>query len=224
MRWELLELSCGESGVLHGSRVIASRCEPVQLPTDRPNWCCHPCCWTPQQCPRLWWTKVGTDIPFNLTAYGTSLTIAGAASRWVADTDLEVIWLEYVSPHRYRLVLERSGPLRADAPTAAPPDDAIEFASADRELLRRPMPRLTPVEFHLGLRATQLATHPGFDRLILSPLLSAIRKNLRGFKFALCGLCARVAVFPGFTRLLSGTLCGMAIWQWGSAVDERSRR
>jgi len=124
----------------------------------------------PATVPEVLVDEVGTDIPFNLTASGTSLTFAGAASRWVADTDLEVIWLEYVFPHRYRLVLERSGPLRADAPTAAPPD-AIEFASADRELLRRPMPRLTPVEFHLGLRATQLATHPGFDRLICLPMV-----------------------------------------------------
>jgi SNF2 family DNA or RNA helicase len=124
----------------------------------------------PATVPEVVVDEVGTDIPFTLTASGTSLTIPGAASRWAADTDLEVIWLEYVSPHQYRLVLERSRPLTADAPTAAP-DDAIEFASADRELLHRPMPRLTPVEFHLGLRATQLATHPGFDRLICLPMV-----------------------------------------------------
>ncbi len=124
----------------------------------------------PATVPEVVVDEAGTDIPFNLTASGTSLTIPGASSRWAADTDLEVIWLEYVSPHRYRLVFERSGPFRADAPTAAP-DDAIEFASADRELLCRPMPRLTPVEFRLGLRATQLATHPGFDQLICLPMV-----------------------------------------------------
>lgn len=96
----------------------------------------------PATVPEVMVDEVGTDIPFNLIASGTSLTIPEAASRWVADTDLEAIWLEYLSPHRYRLVLERSGPFRVDAPTAAP-NDAIEFASADRELLRRPMPRLT---------------------------------------------------------------------------------
>ena len=124
----------------------------------------------PATVPEVVVDEVGTDIPFNFTTSGTSLTLSGAASRWAADTNIEVIWLEYVSPHRYRLVLERSRPFTADAPTAAP-DNAIEFASADHELLRRPMPRLTPVEFHLGLRATQLATHPGFDRLICLPMV-----------------------------------------------------
>ena len=112
----------------------------------------------------------GTDIPFLLTTSGTSLTIPGAPHRWAADTDIEAIWLEYISPHRYRLVLERTRPGTANA-AAATPDDSIEFASADRELLRRPIPRLTPAEFHLGLRATQLATHPGFDRLICLPMV-----------------------------------------------------
>jgi len=124
----------------------------------------------PATVPEVVVDEVGTDIPFNLTTSGTSLTIPGAASRWAADTDIEVIWLEYVSPHRYRLVLERSRPFTADPPTAEP-DDAIEFASADGELLRRPIPRLTPAQFHLGLRATQLATHPGFDRLICLPMV-----------------------------------------------------
>ena len=124
----------------------------------------------PATVPEVVVDEVGTDIPFNLTTSGTSLTIPGAASQWAADTDIEVIWLEYVSPHRYRLVLERSRPFTADPPTAEP-DDAIEFASADGELLRRPIPRLTPAEFHLGLRATQLATHPGFDRLICLPMV-----------------------------------------------------
>jgi SNF2 family DNA or RNA helicase len=114
--------------------------------------------------------EVGADIPFNLTTSGSSLSIPRPASQWAADTDLEAIWLEYVSPHRYRLVLERSRPFTVDA-LAAAPDGALEFASADRELLRRPMPRLTPAEFHLGLRATQLATHPGFDRLICLPMV-----------------------------------------------------
>lgn len=124
----------------------------------------------PATVPEVVVDEVGTDIPFNLTTSGTSLTIPEAASRWAADTDIEVIWLEYVSPHRYRLVLARSRPFTADPPTAEP-DDAIEFASADGELLRRPIPRLTPAEFHLGLRATQLATQPGFDRLICLPMV-----------------------------------------------------
>jgi superfamily II DNA or RNA helicase len=124
----------------------------------------------PATVPEVMVDEVGTDIPFNLIASGTSLTIPEAASRWAIDADLEVIWLEYVSPHRYRLVLERSAPFRADPPSAAA-KDTIEFSSADRDLLRRPMPRLTPAEFHLGLRATQLATHPGFDRLICLPMV-----------------------------------------------------
>jgi SNF2 family DNA or RNA helicase len=124
----------------------------------------------PATVPEVLADEVGTDIPFTLGASGNPLTIPGAASPWAADADLEVIWLEYVSPHRYRLVLERSRPFSADAPTATL-DGAMESAPADRELLRRPMPRLTPVEFQLGLRATELATHPGFDRLICLPMV-----------------------------------------------------
>jgi SNF2 family DNA or RNA helicase len=112
----------------------------------------------------------GTDITFNLASSGTSLTVPGPASGWTADNDVEVIWLEYLSPHRYRLVLEASQPLTGEAPSAAP-GDAVEVAAADRELLRRPIPRLTPSEFHLGLRAAELATHPGFDRLICLPMV-----------------------------------------------------
>jgi hypothetical protein len=48
----------------------------------------------PATVPEVVVDEAGTDIPFNLTASGTSLTIPGAASRWAADTDLEVIWLE----------------------------------------------------------------------------------------------------------------------------------
>lgn len=113
--------------------------------------------------------EMGTDVPFKITASDASLTIPGAASRWASDTGIEAIWLEYVSPHRYRLVLEKSAPSKVDAPT--PAADAVDFASADLELLRRPIPRVTAEEFHLGLQATQLATHPGFDRLICLPMV-----------------------------------------------------
>ena len=47
----------------------------------------------PATVPEIVIDEVGTDIPFNLTRSGTSLTIPGAANRWAADTNIEVIWL-----------------------------------------------------------------------------------------------------------------------------------
>ena len=112
--------------------------------------------------------EAGLCVPFLRTPGGDSLAISGPVSQRLADTGVEAIWLEYISPHRYRLVFERSARKATEAPS---PDDAFGFDAADRQLLSRPAPRLTATEFNLGLEAIQLATHPGFDRLICLPMV-----------------------------------------------------
>ena len=123
----------------------------------------------PRTVPEAVLDQGGTEIPFEL-ALPAALTVPVEVCGPAADADLRAIWLEYVSAHRYRLLFEVS-PALPDDPANTPPHDPIVFSSADREILRHPMPRLTPAEFALGLRATQLASHPGFDRLICLPMV-----------------------------------------------------
>lgn len=92
------------------------------------------------------------------------LTIKSDALRQLSDGGFDALWLEYISPHRYRLMIDRP-------PRQAEPAGEIAFDPADLELLHRPPLPIDPIEFSLGLRAARLATHPGFDRLIALPMV-----------------------------------------------------
>jgi SNF2 family DNA or RNA helicase len=103
------------------------------------------------------------EIKDTLLIRGAGAVLADRASS---------IWLEYVAPHRYRLVIEQSrSSLSASADSASGIDAEIEFDPADLEMLRNSSARASEEEFRLGLRAARLATHAGFDQLICLPMV-----------------------------------------------------
>ena len=125
--------------------------------------------------------EAGRPIPAGLTPAGDGIDIAGPAGRSLLDAGLDSIWLEYVAPHHYRLLIARTmvrhvGRVSPDCPEskigavdgAASVPDAMGTAL---DLVHRPSVGTTAKEFELGLSAARLATHPGFDRLISLPMV-----------------------------------------------------
>lgn len=113
---------------------------------------------------------VGRSLPFIHLPGENVIELAGIPAQGTSDAEIETIWLEYLAPNRYRLIID--GPsarvvpaTQAAACAVASPE--IEFSSADFRLLRHPTPR----DFELGLRAVKLASHPGFDSLIALPMV-----------------------------------------------------
>jgi SNF2 family DNA or RNA helicase len=88
-----------------------------------------------------------------------------------SDDEERSLWLEWVGPQRYRLVVERSADASGSTSSPCALAADIEFDAADAELIRRPAAWVTQEEFLLGLRAARLATHAGFDQLICLPML-----------------------------------------------------
>ena len=81
------------------------------------------------------------------------------------------LWLEYIAPQRYRLVVEHSAKAAEPPHSLSKMETEIEFDPADIELLRQISARATEEEFRLGLRAARLAAHAGFDQLICLPMV-----------------------------------------------------
>jgi SNF2 family DNA or RNA helicase len=108
--------------------------------------------------------------PIRFRTAGKCLNVLGAAAGRVLDESVESLWLEFLAPHHYRLIVERQPAAPAPAAQLTQTGD-IEFEPSDLTLLHRPMPHTTAEEFSLGLRAARLSTHPGFDRLISLPMV-----------------------------------------------------
>jgi SNF2 family DNA or RNA helicase len=113
-----------------------------------------------------------------------ALTLPAAAAGVLAAPDVEAIWLEYRSPGRYCLIAGRrrpdsigNGPAPAKEAAGGHSNSGdiapttLDFDPADIQLLRRPATCNEAMEFELGMRAAQLATHPGFERLISLPMV-----------------------------------------------------
>jgi len=116
----------------------------------------------------------GKPIRFRSACGGACLDVSDAAAGRLLDEAVESLWLQYLSPHRYRLIVERQPVVsKVEQPAEVNPvqNGDIEFDPSDLALLHRPTPRTTAEEFSLGLRAARLATHPGFDRLICLPMV-----------------------------------------------------
>ena len=108
------------------------------------------------------------------------LTIPGLSEligdRWPS------VWLEYLGPGNFRLVIEELPSLPSGPPLSSNGEFAAQFSSEqdipihpdpdDRLLLLgASRPDSTLGEFQLGLKAARLATHGGFDRLICLPMV-----------------------------------------------------
>jgi SNF2 family DNA or RNA helicase len=122
--------------------------------------------------------EAGRPLPFVHLAGGNLIELTGPPSQVAWDAEIDAIWLEYLSPERYRLVFDRppaslAKELRSSAKSAvgAVPNREIEFSSADFDLLRRSAAPMTSRDFELALRAVKLASHPGFDSLISLPMV-----------------------------------------------------
>jgi SNF2 family DNA or RNA helicase len=120
----------------------------------------------------------GHLLPFNHVAGGNLIELTSTAAQGTLGAETEAIWLEYLSPTRYRLMIDRPPASLAQdlAPAAkrvvgAVPNREIEFSSGDLDLLRRPAPPITRRDFELALRAVKLASHPSFDSLICLPMV-----------------------------------------------------
>ncbi len=111
--------------------------------------------------------EAGRPIRFDREASGGLLFNSSHAKR-LLDSDREAVWLEYLSPHRYRLIVE---PRPAGIAFRQNGEGELDFDPSDFDLLRRPPASDTPAEFELGLLAVRLATQPGFDRLISLPMV-----------------------------------------------------
>ncbi len=82
------------------------------------------------------------------------------------------IWLEYQSPGCFRLVVEPGPWGPSDGVITTEQGVRIEPDVADRGVvLAGPGPVAGLEEFDLALRAARLATHAGFDRLIVLPMV-----------------------------------------------------
>jgi SNF2 family DNA or RNA helicase len=118
----------------------------------------------------------GCPVPFVPATDENAIELTGQFGRAAVEAGVEAVWLEYLSTNRYRLLVERdSTSHQTSSPAArlmtAVQSGEIEFESTDFDLLHRPAPQMTPLDFDLGLRAARLASHPGFDRLIALPMV-----------------------------------------------------
>ena len=120
----------------------------------------------------------GRPLLFVHLAGENSIELTSTPAQGASGAEIETIWLEYLSPNRYRLIIDRVPPhlakvlaVPAKGAVDAVADREIEFSSADFNLLRRSAPPITPRDFELALRAVKLASHPGFDSLITLPMV-----------------------------------------------------
>jgi SNF2 family DNA or RNA helicase len=109
----------------------------------------------------------GQAIPFVVES---GCLVAAAAGRWLAGPS-GALWLEYEQGDAFRLRAEPAPPggpaeLRTDLGVS------LSLAEQDAELVRAAhSERASLAEFDLAVRATQLASHAGFDNLICLPLV-----------------------------------------------------
>jgi len=122
---------------------------------------------SPTRIPHAIEDEAGRPIAFTPVADENAIELAGSICQQALDDQAEAIWLEYLSPSRYRLIIEQ----RSAELTTVASNGEIEFQSSDFDRLRRPVPLIAPRDFDLGLRAARLASHPGFDRLIALPMV-----------------------------------------------------
>jgi hypothetical protein len=127
----------------------------------------------------------GSAIPFSRVESSHVFSFAAFAGGYMVAAEVEAIWIEYRSPHHYRLIVERSRPNESRSIDHSPKDsraaagsivgDAVSPAAdldpTDVGLLRRPPNCANPRDFELGLRAARLAAHPGFEHLICLPMV-----------------------------------------------------
>ena len=84
----------------------------------------------------------------------------------------DAVWLEYLGPGRFRLVVDRAASRQADGELTTERGVRITLDPDDWTTLHTGALRtVTLPEFELALRAARLATHAGFDRLICLPLV-----------------------------------------------------
>ena len=117
---------------------------------------------------------VGRSLPFVQLPGENLIELGGRPAQGTSGREIETIWLEYLSPNRYRLIIDEPSARvvpAAHGAVCAVPSPEIEFSSADFRLLRHSTPLITPRDFELGLRAVKLASHPGFDSLIVLPMV-----------------------------------------------------
>ena len=117
---------------------------------------------------------VGRALPFVHLPGENLIELGGTPAQGTSGPEIETIWLEYLSPNRYRLIIDRPSARvvpAAQSAVCAVQSPEIEFSSADFRLLRHFTPPIAPRDFDLGLRAVKLASHPGFDSLIALPMV-----------------------------------------------------
>jgi superfamily II DNA or RNA helicase len=84
-------------------------------------------------------------------------------------------WLECLAPGRYRLVAEPGPSLKAGGEAITDLGIRIDSDPSDLAMVRQGDGRGAGLpEFDLALRATRLATHAGFDRLIALPMVREV--------------------------------------------------
>lgn len=114
-------------------------------------------------------------IEFAWSADGESLVLPPRFGRGLIGAGVDAIWLEYLAPHQYLLVVDTiDAAALADSSTnirTSLDNRDIEFDAGDWDLLGRSAVRASAREFEIGLRAARLATHPGFDQLIALPMV-----------------------------------------------------
>ena len=117
---------------------------------------------------------VGRSLPFVHLPGENLIELGGTPALGTSGPEIETIWLEYLSPNRYRLIIDEPSARvvpAAQGAVCAVPNPEMEFSSVDFRLLRHSTPPITPRDFELGLRAVKLASHPGFDSLIALPMV-----------------------------------------------------
>ncbi len=122
----------------------------------------------PELIPKTIENQDGHPIPFSGLSDFQAIGIDSSAGGHLVAAEVEAIWLEFRSSHRYRLIVDRSKRPRISADHSTP---AADSDPQDVALLRRPPNCRDPIDFELGLRAARLATHPGFDHLISLPMV-----------------------------------------------------
>ena len=124
----------------------------------------------PAAAPNRFEDKNGRPIQFVPAAEENAIELRGVVDEATTNTAIDAVWLEYLSANRYRVVVDRLNGTSSSTESESSAS-ILGFESSDLDLLRRPMPLLTPQDFDLGLRAVRLASHPGFDRLIALPMV-----------------------------------------------------
>src|SRR5438105_8824035 len=122
--------------------------------------------------------SAGLPLLFVHLADENLIELASTPAQGASGAEIETIWLEYLSPNRYRLIIDWVPAhlatvlaVPANGAVDAVADREIEFPSADFNLLHHFAPPITPRDFELALRAVKLASHPGFDSLITLPIV-----------------------------------------------------